>query len=44
MINVHRSGPAPKLFQEIGMDTGAPARARGENAQMVVSVRLFRFS
>ena len=40
--NVHRSGEAVKSLQSSGMETVAPARARGEYAQIDVFVRLFR--
>jgi len=40
--SVHRSGDAFRSLQSRGIDTVAPARARGEKAQTDVFVRLFR--
>jgi hypothetical protein len=42
VFSVHRSGPLRSSRQSSGTDTGAPARARGENAETDVFVRLLR--
>ena len=42
VVNVHRSGPPLSSGQSSGIETIAPARARGEKAQTDVFVRLFR--
>jgi hypothetical protein len=40
--SVHRSALAPSSRHSNGIETMAPGRARGENAQTDVLVRLFR--
>jgi hypothetical protein len=42
LTSVHRSGPGPRSRQANGIETMAPGRARGENAQTDVLVLLFR--
>ena len=42
VTGVHRTASALSSRQSTGIDTGAPGRARGENAQTEVFVRVFR--